>query len=91
MKTVIVIDTEDPIGMESTRRVVDYLMKTHHTIPYDRNDPFGGKIQAIKTMRGFVRWCKEQYGEEWIEEIGSLRASKHYIETFGKFSRSEVI
>ena len=81
MKTVIVIDTDDTNGMESTRRIVDHLMKTYHKIPYDKADPFGSKIQAIKTMRKYVRWCQEKYGEEWEEAIGSLRASKQYVET----------
>ena len=81
MKTVIVIDTDDMTGMESTRRIVDHLMKTYHKIPYDRNDPFGSKIQTIKTMRKYVSWCKEKYGEEWEEAIGSLRSSKQYVET----------
>ena len=81
MKTVIVIDTDDTTGMESTRRIVDHLMKTYHKIPYDSSDPFGSKIRTIKTMRSYVRWCKEHYPEDWQEAIGSLRASKSYVET----------
>ena len=81
MKTVIVIDTDDTAGMESTRRIVDHLMKTYHKVPFDRADPFGSKIQTIKTMRSYVRWCKEHYPEDWQEAIGSLRASKSYVET----------
>lgn len=81
MKTVIVIDTDDPLGMESTRRIVDHLMKTYHKVPIDRSDPFGSKIQTIKTMRNYVNWCKENYPEDWQEAIGSLRASKRYVQT----------
>ena len=81
MKTVIVIDTDDTAGMESTRRIVDHLMKTYHKIPFDRSDPFGSKIQTIKTMRSYVKWCKENYPDDWEEAIGSLRASKTYVET----------
>ena len=84
MKTVIVIDTDDMAGMESTRRIVDHLMKTYHKIPLDRSDPFGTKIQAIKTMRKYVSWCKENYPDDWQEAIGSLRASKKYVESLEK-------
>ena len=88
MKTVIVIDTEDPTGMESTRLIVDHLMKTHHKIPYDSSDPFGTKIRTIKTIRAYVNWCKENYPDDWHEAIGSLRASKSYVDslTNAKFS-----
>ena len=88
MKTVIVIDTEDPTGMESTRLIVDHLMKTHHKIPYDSNDPFGTKIQAIKTIRQYVRFCKEHWPDDWQDAIGSLRASKSFVDTLtnAKFS-----
>jgi len=81
MKTVIVIDTDDTAGMESTRRIVDHLMKTYHKIPYDSSDPFGSKIRTIKTMRSYVSWCKKNYGDDWEEAIGSLRSTKQYVET----------
>ena len=81
MKTVIVIDNDDTAGMESTRRIVDHLMKTHHKIPYDSSDPFGSKIRTIKTMRSYVSWCKKNYGDDWEEAIGSLRSTKQYVET----------
>ena len=81
MKTVIVIDTEDPIGMESTRLIVDHLMKTHHKIPYDDRDPFGTKIQAIKTLRQFVNFCKTQWPEDWEDRVGSLRATKMFCDS----------
>ncbi len=86
MKTVIVIDTEDSTGMESTRRIVNHLMETHHRIPVDQADPFGTKIRAIKSIRSYVHWCKKEYGDKWADEIGSLRSSKHYVETFEKFA-----
>lgn len=86
MKTVIVIDTEDPLGMESTRRIVKHLMDTYHTIPASERHPFEGKIKAIKTMRGYVTWCKKKYGEdEWTEHIGTLRSAKDYVEEFEAF------
>ncbi len=82
MKTVIVIDTEDTAGMESTRRIVDHLMRTYHEIPVSERHPFDGKIRAIKTIRGYVNFCKKKYGEEWMDHIGSLRSSKEYVEEF---------
>ncbi len=82
MKTVIVVDTDDPIGMENTRRMVDHLMSVYHKAPVpDSNDPFGTKISTIKTMREYVRYCKKNYPEDWEEAIGSLRASKDFVET----------
>jgi len=85
MKTVIVIDTEDALGMESTRRIVKHLMETYHRVP-EGTGAWSGKIRAIKTIRGYIVWCKEKYGDEWLEHIGSLRSSKHYVETFDEFS-----
>lgn len=87
MKTVIVIDTEDTVGMESTRRIVEHLMRTHHQIPASERHPFDGKIKAIKTVRGYVTWCKEYYGPEWIDNIGSLSSSKMYVEQFELYKR----
>lgn len=85
MKTVIVIDTEDPLGMESTRRIVKHLMDTYHSVPENKG-AWGGKIAAIKTIRNYVTWCKRKYGDEWADKIGSLRSSKQYVETFDEFS-----
>lgn len=86
MKTVIVIDTDDKAGMESTRRIVDHLMRTYHAIPDTRN-PFSSKIRCIKTVRGYVAWCKKEYGDEWEKQIGSLRSSKRYVEELEYFRR----
>lgn len=88
MKTVIVIDTDDPIGMESTRRIVKHLMETYHSIPHSERHPFDGKIRAIKTVRGYVSWCKKEHGEDWAEHIGTLRSSKDYVEKFEAYKRS---
>ena len=82
MKTVIVVDTDDTAGMESTRRIVDHLMRTYHEIPVHERHPFDGKIKAIKTVRGYVSWCKKEYGDKWQEHIGNLRSSKKYVEEF---------
>jgi hypothetical protein len=88
MKTVIVIDTDDAAGMESTRRIVKHLLETYHTIPASERHPFEGKIKAIKTMRNYVVWCKRKYGEEWADHIGSLRAAKDYVEEFEVYKPS---
>ena len=84
MKTVIVIDTEDSAGMESTRRIVNHLLETYHKVPAN-DDPFGTKIRAIKSIRGYLVWLKKEYPDTWMEEVGSLRTSKQYVETFDKF------
>ena len=92
MKTVIVVDTDDPIGMENTRRMVDHLMKVYHKAPVpDNNDPFGTKISTIKTMRAYVNWCKKTYPDNWEEAIGSLRASKSFVDTLPNTSFSKGI
>tara|TARA_B100000131_G_scaffold319645_1_gene365962 strand:- start:594 stop:860 length:267 start_codon:yes stop_codon:yes gene_type:complete len=85
MKTVIVIDTDDPAGMESTRRIVKHLMETYHSMP-KKTGPWSGKIAAIKTTRGYVHWCRERYGDKWQQKIGDLRSAKEYVETFDEFS-----
>jgi len=86
MKTVIVVDSEDPIGMENTRRIVDQLLISYH----DSNGlatghPFSGKIRFIKTVRAYVSELKHKYPNDWQERIGSLKSVKYFADTLPIF------
>jgi len=88
MKTVIVVDTDDPKGMESTRRIVDNLLTTYHHRSIEAGDPFSGKIQFIKHLRAYVKFCEENWPDDWQNQIGNLKTSKGYADTLKLFQRA---
>ena len=75
MKTVLVFDTDDPKGMQSTIKIVEHLAEEyanraprHHSLSF-------GKIEFIKTLRSFMT---EASALNDLTEAASLRFAKRF-------------
>ena len=61
MKTVIVFDTADRQGMESTVKIVDYLAEKYLSRRAARYNRSFGKIEFIKILRSFANQVQKDF------------------------------
>ena len=89
MKMTIVLDTDDPVGLEDASKIVALLRKKH-----SKRDMFAGsrasfgKIALIKFVRAYGRECDEQLansadkGEE--PRFSGLKECKGFVDAHWK-------
>jgi hypothetical protein len=75
MKTVLVFDTDDPKGMQSTIKIVEHLAQEYAKRAPRGNSLSFGKIEFIKTLRSFMT---EAATLNDLTEAASLRFAKRF-------------
>lgn len=84
MKMTIVIDTEDPNGLDDTHKMIKILRaKYSRSYGYPASNRAFGKIEFIKMIRRFAREAVDQHqnSEEFdLSKIHSLRYTKDYAD-----------
>ena len=63
MKLTIVVDTDDPRGIEDSFKIVSHFHRRHVTSSYTGTQVSYSKIQFIKMLRKFAKFAKEASSE----------------------------
>jgi hypothetical protein len=88
MKMTLVLDTDDPQGLDDAYKIALMLHKRHVRTSYDPaftgKKVVFGKIQLIKFVRSFARESEEKLKDSAITEeapaLSSLRNTKRFVD-----------
>jgi hypothetical protein len=90
MKTVIVLDTEDPKGLAAAVRIAKHLereylselMPSQYATKYSNNDLSFSRIPFIKVLRAFAKQIRDDVtsGDLELDDVGGLRYTKQFAD-----------
>ncbi len=78
MKLTIVVDTEDPRGIEDSFKIVSHFHRRYVSGSYTGTEVRYAKIPFIKMLRKFAKAARE--AEELDVDSSSLRFTKEYAD-----------
>jgi len=94
MKTVIVFDTDDDVGMRNAFKIVDHLASQYIQQRLRSMNPTEirfGRIGFIKMIRAYAKHVTTTLEADPAAQVNGLRFNKEYADKIWQEKRAEVL